>query len=955
MDERFILQRQKRLPELNGFGRLFRHVSGAQICLIENDDENRVFCVSFVTPPSDDAGLPHILEHTVLAGSKRFPLKEPFNELLKGSLYTYLNATTYREHTIFPIASGNAKDYLNLMEVYLDAVFNPLIAERPESFWQEGVQYTLANARAPLALNGIVYNEMQGADADPRQLLENEIARALYPRAALRFRADGDPARIPMATREALLAYHRTHYTAANSYFYVYGCVDVDKAFACIDAYVSKAETGPRIVLPAPAKLRKPVFPEAAYTAGAGAGNVIGAAYALGDVCRAGEMQIWSALTGLLFDTEAAVLRRTLQDAGFGQRVTGVCNAQERAARFVVCVQSTDATAADLREVMQSAVAGIVQNGLDAAQVEAYFNRAEFTMREKDNGYKPIGLAAHVAMLPGWLHGGDPFAMLSPLAGLQKARRKAENGEMEARLAKGILHNPHSAFVTLRPDASLTARREAALAADLHTRKTAMSESEITRAVAETKQLARYQAKPERKRDLARFPLLSLGDVRREAVCLPVYEGDANGVPMLLAPDGEGVIYARLLFRTDGIAVTDVPYLGVLSVLLGALDTTRFPSARLATEIAARLGGFTAGVETIRRMDGRFSAYFTLSVKALPAHVEDMFSIATEVAQNTVFTDTKRIRALLAAKKAALADGFVSNGHASALRRAAAGLTPCARYMDEVSGIAFYDWLAALLCDFDSRAEALRAGLRRVFTTLFTRENAIVTGSVQNTVFERAARRFANGLQNGGDGSGSPGVLPLYPESEAFVIPSRVQCNALCADFRARGYAYSGWMHVLQAVVGQGYLMEEIRLKGGAYGYGAAIDRTGLLRLYTDRDPRLAETYAVFTALPQAIARFDADERTLRKYILGAVNELDRPPRPGVRASTAISLHLAGVSAETRQAERDALLDANAENIRGAAGMLEACICGGRRCTFGAAAAIEAERKRFGSVRNLCT
>ena len=958
MHTNFSLCDCRRLAEYNGEGRLYRHVSGAQVFVLENRDENKVFSIAFRTPPSDDSGLPHILEHTVLAGSQKYPLKEPFNELLKGSLYTYLNAMTYRDHTVYPIASCNARDFMNLADVYLDAVFRPLVGSRPESFWQEGWHDSMPDEDAPLSIGGVVYNEMQGAYSDPHDLVQNALMRALFPDSPLRFDAGGDPAQIPTLTHEALMAAHAKWYHPANAFIYLYGDMDVSACFAMLDGHLSGFEVQQTpLAAPNQAHLPKPAFISDIY-ASAGGKNVLGAAFVLDDVCAADRVQAWQALAYILFGTEASPLKKALE--GLGEDVTGYLSPSTSRAVLEIIVTNADGDATNLQEAVRTEIERLIHGGMDASLVEACLNRLVFRAKEADHGYKPKGLAAHIQMLPCWLNGGDPYAALSPIAALESLYEQAKNGMFEEMLRVGILQNTHSAYVCLCPDETLEARRNAQLQADLQQKKERMTAEERQACVAQTSRLAQYQAMPESADALESLPLVALADIRREAAHVDVAEEMAGGTPMLVAEgEGSGVAYARLMFDVSD-AMADLYSLGVLAQVLGKMATSAHSSAALANEINARLGGFAVGFETLRQVDGGFVPYMTIYAKAADARLADLFALAGEVALQTVFDDKSRLRTLLLECKAGLEDGFVTAGHVYACRRAEAAIAASARFVDMAEGVAFYEWLATLLRDYDARAEELCADLRRVSKIVFTHENvrmAVSASGAARRKLAAAAAGFARELPNGSAGGFARKMqgadVPIFDQKEAFITSSRVQYNVLAADMRALGFAYDGGLRVLQNIASQGFLLDELRVKNGAYGCGAAFGRTGLMHLYSYRDPQLGKTYETYEALAAAVSQFAASPREMQKYILGAVSEMDRPPRPGKKAEAAMLRHMAGVTPEAVQLARDAVLSTSVEDIRRKADMLATCVREGSICTFGSEAAIDTAAGRFASVRRL--
>ena len=953
MNERFTAVAKRRTKE--GTSLLYRHISGAQVCVVPNRDENKVFSVSFHTPAPDDTGLPHILEHVVLAGSRKYPVKEPFNELLKGSLYTYLNAMTFRGHTTYPIASCNEQDFMNLMDVYLDAVFFPKIYERRESFMQEGWHYDLPNAEAPLQINGIVYNEMQGAYDDPYALLGKFANRALFPRSSLRFCADGDPARIPDLTYEALLAYHRTHYVPANAYLYLYGAADMERCLAVIDGYLSQcAAGGENKRPPAPRRAKAPVFCEGEYD---GEGKTeVSASFVIGSARDIVHTRAWEALCYILCDTPASLLRQAVLGAGLGEDLTGELAAEESRAVLHVTVHRAACTAERLREVIRETLGNAVQNGLAPAFTDACLSRLVFDAREGDYGYKPKGLAAHLEMLPRWMNGGSPFSRDDLPEALAGMRRKARDGYFEKLIETDILQNPHCAYVTLRPSPGLGVRQSAALVEALRREKESMTAADAEMLAAETKRLHAYQAKADGKSVLAAIPIVPLAAIRKEAERVDVAEEVVRGVRFLTVPCGrDGIVYMRFMFRADSVPQADLPYLGVLAYVLGQLDTRSRACEALTGVINAKTGGLAASFETLQHMDGGFAPYLTLHGKALLAHTADMGALAAEIVNETQYTDAARLRMLLLELKAEMADEFVTDGHNAARDRAETYFSNAARYADEADGIAFYEWLTGLLNQYDARVEAFCERLRHVAGLVFVRGNAVITAAADaagQAACRVCAERFAASL---------PAVhcervachFAAYAKGEAFIVPSKVQYNVLAADFRALGFAYSGVLRVLAHILSQGVLLEELRLKGGAYDCGAFFGRFGAMYLYSYCDPGLAETYRVYESLGERVAQFDADGREMHKYILGAVNTLDRPPRPGQKGEMALLRYLAGVSHLFLQAEREAVLSVTAQDIRACAPLLQACAAEPCICTFGAAARIREAAAKFSGIHVL--
>ena len=900
--DKFMLQRCAALPEYNGEGRLYRHASGARVFWLANEDDNRVFSISFRTPPVDDTGLPHVLEHVALAGSQKFRMKEPFNELLKGTLHTYLNAMTYRAHTLYPVASCHPQELLKMTDVYLDAVFHPLFPERPESVWQEAWHWADTESAAP-AISGVVYNEMLGAHSDPYKIAENVVFRALFPGSPLGFDAEGDPARIPQLTPEAVAAYHARHYCPANSFVYLYGDMDEEAMFIMLDAAFTSVPPGRQVALPMGKTPVKPVFAREDF---AGANDMLAAGFVLGGTKSARKVQAWQALTDMLF-TESALMHRALSPLGEG--LSARLLADDGRVVLLVCLSKPRCSAAEFQAAIRSAAENAVAGGL-AEMAENCLRRMAFAAREGDFGYKPRGLAAHVRMLPTWQSGGDLFAALSPLADMSALQRAAKNGLFEELLLDSIVRNGHAAFVTLSPGRQPKRVKWESLVL-----------AKQKRFAQEEKRLFQYQSQPDSKRVLAAIPTLCLSAISRKADCLPVAVSDIGGTTVFTTPGENGIARARLMFSTNALQAAELPYLHVLAKMM-----------RLSLE--GRVGGYTAGFETLRMAEGGFAPYLTITLKTEKKQFADALAMAGEAITALCFDDAAGLHVLLQTCQTVMEKTLVTDALPFATRRAAGVHSPHARYADAAEGVECYRWLTELLADFDACAAGFCAELQRVSAGLFTRGNLRKIGLDGGA--DVALTRFVECFPIGICPQEKPAaVLPLFPQREHIATSARVWCNVFAADMRSTGFDYDGSLLAAAQIATQGWLTEQIRLRGGAYGCGAEFERTGMVRVYSFRDPEIDATYAAFDALAGELTRCNTGAAEMQKHILSAVNELDRPPRPGKRAETALLWRMAGYTDDAFRAERETLLSATAQDIRRAGDMLAALAPVGGRCTFG--------------------
>jgi len=899
--ENFKICRRAALPEYSGEGRLYRHKSGARIFHVANTDDNRVFSITFRTPAPDDTGLPHVLEHVVLAGSERFPMKEPFNELMKGTLHTYLNAMTYRAHTVYPIASRHPDEFLKLMDVYLDAVFHPLFPERPKSVWQESWHWANTAGVAPY-ISGVVYNEMRGAYADPQKRAENAVFRILFPQSALRFDAEGDPVALPRLTADALALYHTRYYCPANAYVYLYGDVD-EAAFAMLDAALASIAPGTAVALPVGEVSSAPVCVQEASR---GDSKLFVAGFDLGGSKSARKVQAWRALTDMLF-AESAAMQTAI--AKLGESVSARLFADENRVVLLVSLSEPHCTIDEFRMAIQTTATQSLSDTMDNS-----LHRMAFDTREGDYGYKPRGLAAHIRMLPVWQSGGDPFAAFAPNADMAYLRRAAKKGLFETLALEGVARNPRAAFIKLLPGIE-----ESPL------RWEAYSDAERKRFTMEERRLLRYQSQKDNPRALAAIPLLRLSAIHRHADCPPVEAIQNRGMTVYHTPGENGIARVRLMFSTNALSSSELPYIGVLIRLL----SREIDKRRLA-------GGAAAGFDTLRLAKGGFTTGLTLLCKAEEAQLTGVLNAMHALVLNLRFDDAAALRAVLVLHKTELEKRFVTDTLPFATWRAGGYTAADARFMDIVEGVGYAQWLAAILEKYDACADELTAALQRVAEKVFSKGTlryATLEGGALDAVI-----RFVSRLPEGARAPEVPSaVLPAFAPEERIITASPVRCNVFAADMHTAGFTYDGSLLVAAQIATQGFLTERVRLQNGAYGVGAEFGQMGLVRLYSFRDPEREMTFAAFDELARVLAQFNAGEKELRRHMLGAVNALDRPPRPGKRAEEALLRRMAGYTDAFRQEEREEVLSATSADVRRAGDVLASLMPLGGRVAIGKA------------------
>ncbi len=861
--------KEEDLKGIHSKGTLLKHKkSGARVVLIENDDKNKVFSIAFRTPPADSTGAPHIMEHSVLCGSKNFPAKDPFVELVKGSLNTFLNAMTYPDKTVYPIASTNDQDFQNLMHVYMDAVFYPNIYEHDEIFRQEGWSYELPDADADLTINGVVYNEMKGAFSSPESVLDRVVLNTLYPDTCYAYESGGDPERIPDLTYEQFLDFHRKYYHPSNSYIYLYGDMDMEEKLAWLDKeYLSKfdrTEVDSEIGLQAPfAEMQEKVIPYSIASDEPEEDNtylsyskVVGTSLDP-ELCLA-----FDVLDYVLLSAPGAYLKKALTEAGIGQDIYGCYDCSTRQPMFsVVSKNANEEQKEAFVSVIEDTLKSLVQNGIDKTALEAAINSEEFRYREADFGSYPKGLMYGLEMMDSWLYDEDePFMHIDVLDTYAVLKEKVGTTYFEDLIQEYLLDNTHGAIVIVKPEKGRTARMDAELAEKLKDYKDSLPADDVKTLVDRTMELKSYQSAPEKEEDLEKIPLLERKDLSREIEPIINEEMTLAGVPTLYhETETNGIGYLDVLFDLSGIPEEQLPYVGILISVLGMIDTENYDYGSLFNEINVHTGGISGSLETYndvtRIKDKAFKATLEIKGKALYEKLPVVFSMMTEMLVRSKLTDTDRLQEILAMLRSQLLMGFQSSGNSTASLRARSYDSPSARFKDMTDGIEFYRVIDRILTNFDEEKDNLTKTLGALARQIFT--------PGRMTISYTAAREGLAGLEDLIDGmkqdlypdpagtpamdeetaaavkKGLPCALTCEKKNEGFKTASKVQYVARAGNFIDHGASYTGALQILKVILSYDYLWQNIRVKGGAYGCMSGFSRTGEGYLVSYRDPHL--------------------------------------------------------------------------------------------------------------------
>ena len=956
----------KMIEEMQSEGIVLEHKkTKARLFLVSNDDENKVFCIGFRTPPDNDCGLPHILEHSVLCGSDKFPLKDPFVELVKGSLNTFLNAMTYPDKTVYPVASCNDKDFHNLMDVYMDAVLHPNIYKEEKIFRQEGWHYELESKDAPLIYNGVVYNEMKGAYSSPESILDSVTQKTLFPDTCYGKDSGGDPVHIPELSYEKFLDFHRTYYHPSNSYIYLYGDMDMAEKLTWLDEeYLSHYEERP-----VDSRIREqkafaePVEREFSYSITEGESEedatYLSVNTVVGDDLDPKLYVAFQILEYTLLDAPGAPLKQALIDAGIGKDVMGGYESGILQPYFsVIAKDANKEQKGEFLAIVKGTLRKLADQGINRKSLLAGMNYFEFKYREADYGSAPKGLMYGLQCLDSWLYDGDPMTHLCYQETFDFLKKEVENGYFEQLIRDYLLDNPFEAVIVVAPEKNLTAKEDEKLAKKLAAYKASLSEEELEKLVTATRELKEYQDTPSTQEILAKIPLLKREDIEKKAETFFWKEKEEGGIKVLHHNFfTSGIGYLKVLFNTEVLPQEDLPYAGLLKSILGSISTEHYSYSDLTSEIHLNSGGVDFSVTSYPDLADpeRFTGAFVASIRVLYDKLDFGFTILEEILNHSVFTDEKRLGEVIQETRSRAKMKLENAGHSTAVSRATSYFSATAYYNELTGGTAYYHFLEQLEKDYANKKGEIMARLQEVSRKLFTRANMLVNYTADDKGYEQLPQNLKLLADKLPQGSGEKHAFthPVKNVNEGLKTSAQVDYVARCGNFRDAGLEYTGALKILQVILSYDYLWLNIRVKGGAYGCMSGFGRSGEGYLVSYRDPNLKETNDIYEGIPAYLEAFDPDERDMTKYVIGTISNLDAPLTPSVKGSRGLSAYLSGVTEEMMQTERDQILGAAKEDIRALAAQVRAVLATGSFCVVGNEEKIEANRGMFGEVSSL--
>lgn len=958
---------EHRVEDVQSDGFILRHKkSGARIAILSNNDDNKVFYIGFRTPPEDETGVPHIIEHTTLCGSKKFPVKDPFIELAKGSLNTFLNAMTYPDKTVYPVASCNDQDFKNLMDVYLDAVFNPNITKYEEIFKQEGWHYELTGKDDELKINGVVYNEMKGAYSSPDEVLSSQIYRSLFPDNTYSKDSGGNPEYIPKLTYEAYLDFYHKYYHPSNSYIYLYGDMDVVERLEWLDKeYLSQYE-----YKKVNSEINKqPAFDEiknieAQYsiTMDDSQENKTYLSYnrVVGDTLDKMLYQAFDVLDYALVSSPGAPVKQALIDAGIGDDVYGSYDAGILQPVFSFVAKNANASQADeFENIIEGTLKEVVKTGINKEALLAGINSSEFKFREADFGQFPKGLLFGLNCLDSWLFDDmKPFIHLECLDTFAKLRRAVDTDYFEKLIQEYLLDNTHGSSVTVKPKRGLGNEKEEALAKELSNYKESLSDEEIKKLVEDTEHLKKYQEEPSSDEDLRKLPMLTRADMKKNAMPFSNIEDELLDVKVVRHDiESNGIDYISFLFDAGDFAQSELGYLGFFTNALGLVSTEKYSYTDLANATNIYTGGISTGTASHPDIKDRnnFVFKFEVKLKVLEKNLDKALELMEQMLLSSDFTDTKRLGELVAQIKARLQANLSSSGHLVAAMRSMSSFSRYALYQDELKGIAFYRSICRIEKELSESPKSVSDKLAAIARKLFARNRMLISFTGNNEAYGNAKPSLEKVIAGFNKMStvGNQAEVHFNTAKEAFIDASQIQYVAKTGDFICEGYEYTGALRLLRIILSYDYLWINVRVKGGAYGCMNTFLRSGESYFVSYRDPNLSDTLDVYDRIPEYIKSFSPDERDMTKYIIGTFSALDTPMNPEAKGSRSLSAYLEGITYEQIQKERDEILNAQPEDIRRLADLVEAVLKKDSICVIGNENMIKESAGLFENVEKL--
>ncbi len=950
----------RNIAELNTKATLYRHIkTGAELLSLENDDENKSFGITFRTPPADSTGVAHIMEHSVLCGSRKYPVKEPFVELIKGSLKTFLNAFTYPDKTVYPVASQNTQDFYNLVDVYLDAVFFPNIT--PQTLQQEGWHYELDSFDGEMTFKGVVFNEMKGAYSSPDDIFSEYCQQAIFPDNTYGLDSGGNPKNIPDLTYEQFKAFHDNYYHPSNARLYFYGDDPLESRLKIADEYLSEFDAIELdSSIPLQPKFDAPKHITKSYAANADApeGNksMLSVNWLLPESTDIDMVVAMGVLSYILVGTPASPLRKALIDSGLGEdTVGGGTSTYLRQMTFATGLKGLiEENIEKVEPLIFDTLNRLVKEGIDPDMIEAALNTLEFRLREQNSGSFPRGLSLMLSSLSTWLYDGDPFAPLAFEAPLSKIKEEAKDPKFFPQLIQEyLLDNTHRVTVTLNPDPEQQAREEAEERARLDAIRASMSRKDIEQIINSTKELKKMQDTPDSPEALATIPHLTLDDLEKQGKNIPLTELEIQGAKLLYHDlFTNGIIYLDVGFDLRGLPQEYLPYLGLFSQALTEIGTESEDFVKLSQRIGRKTGGvWTSTTISALRDSADPSAWLFLRGKSTTDHADDLLAIMHDILLTVKFDNRDRFRQMVLEDKASQESNLIPSGHGVINGRLRAHFNTADWVSEVVGGVSNLFFVRQLADEIEKDWAGVLQKLEAIRKILLNRNSMLcnLTLDAQNREnFQPKLDAFVQTIP-AQTISAQEWQAEELPKNEGLTIPAQVNYVGKGANLYALGYKYHGSIAVISNLLRSTWLWERVRVQGGAYGGFCMFSRqSGVFTFLSYRDPNLTDTLNIYDQSAQFLRDIDLSQSELTKAIIGVIGSIDAYQLPDAKGYSSLSRYLINYTDEERQRVREEILSTTVSDIKAFADVLDAVKDHGEVVVLGAADGISAANEARG-------
>ncbi len=966
----FELISKKWVEDLKSNVCIYKHAkSGAQLVYLQNDSSDKMMCVNFRTPTKDNTGVNHVIEHSVLCGSKNYPVKDLLNQMGKQSMSTFLNAMTSNDSTMYPVSSKNDKDFQNLMNVYLDAVFYPNVLKDKKIFQQEGMRYELNSSADELKYNGIVYNEMKGVYSSPDTILDKTIEQSLFPDTSYKYESGGLPEDMPTLTYENLIKTYNDNYNPANSYFYLYGKMDIEKQLQFIgEKYLNnfdKKEVNTELQIQKPFTQRAEKTAEYSISAGTSTENktYLSLNYVIDKATNKEVVEAFTFLQTVLGGIPSSPIKKALKDNGFGENIKVQFNNSNIQPSFSIIAENVNESEKEkFQKVIEETLQSITQNGIDNELMNSVSSVYELSQRMIKGDY---AIGYNMLIMRSWLYGGDPTAYLNINSDMKDIKTKMKSGDMQNLIKKYLLDNKHSSLVVLKPVIGLEEKKEAELKSKLNNYKNSLTKDQLNELVKNTQELKKWQEAPSSKEEISTLPTLNRQDINSSIKEYKTVEKSENGVKVLQHPIyTNGVDFIGLYFDTTKVTQDKLGYVYLLSQVLSNVDTKNYSKEKLTEQTLINSGGisFASSCLTKQGDNDSYSPKMVVGLLGLDENLSKGFDLVQEIMFNSNLNDKSRLKQIISNMKMQKEQNRAYDGNGVGSEKILSYMSESGKY-NAYENEGFYSFLCDLDKNFDTKSDEIVKNLQNVRDIVFNKQDMIAsfTGNEDNyKTFATSFNKLSNVLKN----EKLPSNKYTFDSSkvnEGLIIPSKVQYVFKGGDLKKSGYTENGKFKVLENVLESDYLWNNVRVKGGAYGGNIGVNNGNVI-LSSYRDPNLQETIDTFNKIPGYLKNFNADEKQMDNYIIGAVgkadnsfNALNKKIGPVADGLIADELYLTGVKQSDLQKQREELVSTTAEDIRNFAPVMDAVLKQNYLCVVGGESKIKENKKNFMTIQNVLT